>query len=441
MQTVVLKLGGTSLTNGFNIIPTILNEYKTFYKIILVFSAFSNVTNLLEKKDLKQVFKIHQEIINKYLTNYKLIAMKKLKYIYDHLLYISKFTEHSHFKQILLSYGEKLSVIIYYYYFLEKNVYLSIVWPEYIICTDNNRLNTFPDIKKTQNRINKFLISKLKNNDIIITTGFVGSDKNWNRTIFSRNGSDLSATLIASCLDSEKIIIYKDVDGIMTSDPRKVKNAKVIPIINYNTLSELSYFGGSILHSKSLIPLYNTNKIIQIKNIFNDNALGTWIVNGYSSTHQIDAITSISDNCMFTIKGKGMNGYTGILSEILSIISKKNINIPFITQASSEQTICFCIKNEHSLLIKDEIKKVFKFELSNKIIEEIIIEKNISIITVIGQNMIKQYGISGKIFTILGNNSINIKAISQGSSEISISFIVDKFDEIKTLNVLHTCLI
>ena len=144
---------------------------------------------------------------------------------------------------------------------------------------------------------------------------------------------------------------------------------------------------------------------------------------------------------MFTIKGKGMNGYTGILSDILSIISKKNINIPFITQASSEQTICFCIKNEHSLLIKNEIEKAFKFELSNKIIERIIIEKNISIITVIGQNMIKQYGISGEIFTILGNNSINIKAISQGSSEISISFIVDKFDEIKTLNILHNRLI
>ena len=433
---IVLKFGGTSVTNGFENIKNIIYSKINDYKIVVVLSAFKNVTNILEQnKDdvIHKLRKIQDPLVNKYFDKYKIQVKRDIDFLYEQLNYILKYNNN----EIILSYGEKFSTTIYYYYLLENNLNNCLIWSEYLICTNNNSY-IFPLLEDTTKRINKNLIPKLKKFNIILTTGFVASDINYKKTILNRNGSDYSATIIGSCLNVKQIIIYKDVDSILTADPRKVKNAKQISIINYEVLSELCYFGSSILHSKCLTPLKNKNINLLLLNTYNQKSLGTLIVPKYNTYNEIDAITSITDHSLLTIKGKGLNGCNGILLKILTIISKLGVNIPFITQASSEQTICLCIQKKYMKIIETNILLDFKNEINNNIIDNIYVKNNICIITVVGDNMINNIGIAGKIFTILGNCNVNIIAISQGSSERSISFIVDKKYEIISLNAIHT---
>ena len=434
---ILLKFGGTSVTNGFENIKNIIYSKINDYKIVVVLSAFKNVTNILEKnKDniIHKLRKIQDPLIDKYFDKYKTQVKREINFLYKQLNYIFKYNN----KKIILSYGEKFSTTIYYYYLLENKLNNCLIWSEYLICTNNNNNCIFPLLEDTTKRINKNLIPKLKKFNIILTTGFVASDINYEKTILTRNGSDYSATIIGSCLNVKQIIIYKDVDSILTADPRKVKNAKQISIINYDILSELCYFGSSILHSKCLTPLKNKNINLLLLNTYNQKSLGTMIVPKYNTYNEIDAITSITDHSLLTIKGKGLNGCNGILLKILTIISKLSVNIPFFTQASSEQTICLCIQKKYIKLIETNILLDFKHEIKNNIIDNISFQKNICIITVVGYNMINNIGIAGKIFTILGNCNVNIIAISQGSSERSISFIIDKKYEIISLNAIHT---
>ena len=231
-----------------------------------------------------------------------------------------------------------------------------------------------------------------------------------------------------------------DVDGIMSIDPNKVKNPKIIDNIDTLEISELSYFGAKVIHPKTIQPIVNTNIIIKVKNTFNRDCKGTIISNKLDlesinrSKSIIRAVTSINNMSLITIKDYEMSGKVGVAASIFDIVAQENISIPFITQASSETTICFAIPTEQSIGLLNLIKKKLnkKYNISN-----IKKQDNVSLITIIGINMINTPGISGKIFSILGEKNINIKAISQGSSEISISIVIDSEFELLTLNTLN----
>ena len=199
----------------------------------------------------------------------------------------------------------------------------------------------------------------------------------------------------------------------------------------------MCYFGASVLHPKTLIPLEDKNIDLYMKNTFKPRFKGTYITKNCKSTMQIDAITSITDQSLITIKGKGMLGVCGISYKVFKTLVNNDISTSFITQASSEQNLCLSVKNSLVNKLRKKLKINLKNELSLGQIDKIRADKNIVIITVIGSNMNNRVGIAGEIFTILGKNNINIVAISQGTSEISISFVLKKEDELKALNCLH----
>lgn len=447
MVLKVLKFGGTSVTNGSREIIDIIAENKD-NKLIIILSAFSDITNILHRYDklsikilIKRLKYIHNNFIEKYIKH-PVQLHRQLNVLYDNLRYLLYYHKKSRqLDCIVNSYGEKCSVIIYNYFLKENGYQNLVIWSEYLICTEDNYSDSFPYMISTKMCIRAFLKPRLKKHDIVLTTGFIGSNKNGCTTNLSRNGSDLSATVIGSCLKPEQIIIYKDVDGIMTCDPRKVPFAKLINTVNYKTISELCYFGSHVLHSQCLIPFKLRSIPLLIKNIFNKNSLGTLILEDHKSKSTVDALTSITDHAMLTIKGMGMNGFSGLLLNILKVIAEYNINIPFITQASSEQNICLCIQAKYANIVQIRLIETFENEIDTSQIDSIDIDDNIAIITVIGENMIHRYGIAGIIFETLGKEHINIIAISQGSCERSISFIIDKKDEIKALLLLHAIIL
>jgi len=234
------------------------------------------------------------------------------------------------------------------------------------------------------------------------------------------------------------IEIWTDVDGVMTADPRKVEKAFTIPHLTFEEAMELSHFGAEVVHPATMQPALENKIPIRIKNTFNPLAEGTLISNTVPTTSRIiKGLSSIDDIALINVIGSGMIGVAGIAQRIFGALARKSINIILITQASSEHSVCFAVLPWHAEKAKRAIEEEFRTEIQEKKINDIIVEKDLSIIAVVGENMRKTPGISGKVFQALGKNGINISAIAQGSSELNISMVVSKTDETKALNAIH----
>lgn len=458
MENIILKFGGSSLKQDpYNVVQIIIDKLNNYDNILVVFSALGNTTDLLLKlyleNDIYNKIKIYKDIklfhykFIKYINiSHKLnkILVFKINFLLsylENLIFSKNIVKSINFKNIVVTLGEKISITIFEYLLKNFGIDNEIIWSEYLIKTNENINNSFPLLRKSKQESLDF-VNKLRfKNNVILTTGYCSTTCSGIKTTLGRNGSDFTATILSYIFDIDTIIIYTDVDGIMSANPKKVSNSYVIKKINFKEMSEFSYFGANVLHSKTLIPLKGSGRKLFIKNIKKYNSPGTQILENYKSENLITAITSCDDSCLITISGLGMNGSPGFASKIFRILEAHNINVSLITQSSSEQNICICINKKFKKLVKKQFELHLNNELNIYKVDNIILDTNISIITVIGTNMINKIGISGKIFSILGNEKINIIAICQGSSEISISFIVKREDELKVLNVLHSKLI
>jgi bifunctional aspartokinase / homoserine dehydrogenase 1 len=451
---IIKKFGGTSILKGVeNILEIIKKEDKN--KLLIILSALSGITNILQnicklnkQQQIKDLRDIYKNYINKYVIS-KMREIYLVNYLEKKLNEINNLSNNEKIdlknRDLLLSYGERITVFLFYNILIDKGLKCSYINSDKFIITDSNYGNANVNFNKIKNKIN-LLKMKLIHNKIVITTGYIGKNIKGNITTLGRGGSDYTATIIGKLLHPKYIYIYTDVDGIYTSDPNQIENSILIKYLTYKELAEMSYFGAKVIYSKTLMPIMDLNIPLRILNTFNLKCNGTLCINKLNSSMQsinnsdIRAITSIDDHSLLCISGKGMIGATGIIYRVFKVLYKVyNQNIVFVTQASSEQMICISILNNNIHLVKQTLINEFKKELYEKKICDINILDNISIITVIGENMINNYGICGKIFTLLGNNKINILAISQGSSEIGISFIVNinyKNNTIRLLNEL-----
>ena len=453
MRTLVVKFGGTSVRYGHNHIVQIIEKYKkTWDKIVIVVSALSQVTNMLlrgienAKNNLSTVdiiadiFNAHLEIL---LTNYK------KKEIQD---YLTEYQEICSTIKILgeisprvtakvSSYGELMSLSAIDDILTSNNMSHGKIESLQFILTDSNYLDALVNIEMTQELIDTNLKILLSKNDIVLTNGFLAMDKCGDITTLGRGGSDYTATLIGNMIGAKEVHIYSDVDGIMTGDPRKIVNAFVLKSINIREASELSFFGAKILHPKTVQPILNKNIDLKVLNTFKEGE-GTIIGNNIRNEKAIIAVTSISNMSLITLEGNGMLGRVGIASRFFDAISNINVNIPFITQASSETSICIAISNIYTEKVIKVTSENMQKEIDCGYIQNISQKDDVSLITIIiGNNMNQTPGIAGKIFSVLGDNHINIVAISQGSSQISITIVVEMKDEIESLNIIHNLII
>ncbi len=271
-----------------------------------------------------------------------------------------------------------------------------------------------------------------------IITGFIASTSNNETTTLGRGGSDYSASIFAAALKANEIEIWTDVDGVLTADPKKVKKAFPLQSLTYEEAMELSHFGAKVIHPPTMHPAMEKKIPIRIKNTFNSSFAGT-IINGKSSPNNfsIKGISSIDDIALIRIQGSGMVGVAGIAQRIFSALAAKKINIIMITQASSEHSLCLAVLPRFAVNAKKALHDEFHYEIKERLINDPIVESNLSIIAVVGENMRKTPGISGRVFQALGKNGINIVAIAQGSSELNISAVIGRENEAKALNALH----
>lgn len=338
-------------------------------------------------------------------------------------------------KDKLMSYGELLSSTIIHAVFRAGGT--NAVWKDAreLICTNSNYSNAAVDFALTNQQINTF-VHKTKE-QLTIVPGFIASDEHGVTTTLGRGGSDYTAAILAGAVDAGALEIWTDVSGMMTADPRWVFNAKIIPSISYQEAMELSHFGAKVIYPPTIQPVLNKNIPVWIKNTFAAEDHGTVIEHKSESTNIITGISSINSLALLSLEGSGMVGIPGFSSRLFAALANAQINVILITQGSSEHSICVGVDVALAAKAKEVVDKTFEYEIATEKVEPLQIEEGLSIVALVGDQMRHHTGISGRMFSALGRNGVNIRAIAQGSTERNISAVVATADVRKAVNVLH----
>lgn len=455
----VLKFGGSSvgsIENIHRIINIVRAEKAQDKEVVLVCSAFNKVTDqlinagkLAEKKDNNTYLEIFQNFKDRHQTTIENIiedtAIKKemMDEFFESMDRVEDILKGVHLlgelsdKTLaqLVSYGERFSCFIVAGAL--RNACLNGIYVNatQLVRTDSNYLSAKVNFEKTNKNIADFFEAV---HGVAVVTGFIGTDELGNVTTLGRGGSDYTAAIFAAALKASAIEIWTDVDGVLTADPRRVEQAFTIPTLSYKEAMELSHFGAKVIYPPSIQPAYIKNIPLIIKNTFNPEHPGTYISkDSGKSANIIKGISSLSDIALLRMEGTGMVGVVGIASRLFATLSRAGINIIFLTQGSSEHSICFGILPGEIKKAQKSVEEEFRYEIQNRQILPLVIETNNSIIAVIGENMTNSPGVSAKMFKALGKNGINVKAIAQGSSELNITAVIEQVNEAKALNALH----
>ena len=305
-----------------------------------------------------------------------------------------------------------------------------------LIKTNSNHNNAAVDFAET-NQLMKDAIGNA-GTDLQIFPGFIASDAGGFTTTLGRGGSDYTAAIIAAAVDADILEIWTDVSGMMTADPRFVRNVRQIPRITYREAMELSHFGAKVIYPPTIQPVMAKGIPVLVKNTFAPSDVGTLIESeSQAETDIIRGITSIDKITVVSLEGSGMVGIPGFSKRLFDALSRAEINVILITQSSSEHSICVAIEDKFANRAKRVVDLEFEYEIKVGRIDPLKVESGFSILAVVGDNMKEHTGVSGKMFTTLGNNGINIHAIAQGSSERNISAIIASKDVRKAVNTLH----
>lgn len=451
---LVLKFGGTSVASAKNIalVKNIIASKKQ--PLVAVVSAFGGITNLLVQcselaasgdgsyeKHLSQIESIHiktvKELISvkgqsKTLSKVK-ILLNDLEDIFRGVYLIRELSLKT--QDRILGFGETLSSIIINDYLNDAGFKSNWADAKQFITTDNNYGRANVDFKVTASQVKSYF-SDTKS--CWVCPGFVASNKNNETTTLGRGGSDYTAAILASILKSSELEIWTDVSGMMTADPRLVKSAYAIKELKYEEAMELSHFGAKVIYPPTIQPAMDAKIPIHIKNTFKPEDEGTIISNnGKTNGNIIKGLSCIQNIALINLSGSGMVGIPNFSHRLFKALSGAKVNVILITQASSEHSICVGIDASDANRAREAVEEEFEFELSAHKIDELEIEKNLSIIALVGSNMKEQVGVSGKMFSTLGKNGVNIKAIAQGSSEKNISVVIQDNEVKKALNSLH----
>jgi len=452
---LVVKFGGTSVGAADRIaqLPAIVGALRKQYKTVaVVCSAMSKITDLLIKAGEQAAKKNSQyeqtvaELSQKHLTAYSELlpasnaahkqlraSLEELKQIYYGVYLTGEFTDRT--KDVVMSFGERLSCTLVNAYFVQRKLKSSYCDARAIIKTNSEFGQAKVDFAVTNRQLKTYFASQ---KDIVVTTGFIASNKEGITTTLGRGGSDYTAAIIGAALSAAEIQIWTDVNGVMSADPNKVKKAITLPFLTYNEAMEMCYFGAKVIHPPTIVPALEKNIPLRIKNTFYPEEEGTFIAKKVpASDHTVKGITSIENINMLTLQGSGMVGVAGISARLFTALAAEKVNVILITQASSEHNISFAVKPEDADRSKQAIEDAFALEIKTKLIEPVVVQTDLSVLAVIGENMKNTSGVSGRLFQTLGKNGISVIAAAQGSSELNISAVIRKEFLAKALNAVH----
>lgn len=453
----VLKFGGSSVASAENInkVVDIVKGKTGNTTVTVVVSALGGITDLLLQcanlaAGNNDSYKVSlQEIELRHLTTVKelipvtqqssvLSAVKKMcneiEDICNGIFLLGELSDRT--KDKIVSYGELLSSQIIAAKF--RSVEMNVQWKDSreLITTDSSFGAALVDFAKTNANISSYFSANTA--PLFILPGFIASDAHGTTTTLGRGGSDYTAAIIAGAVDAAVLEIWTDVSGMMTADPRIVSNIKLIPEISYQEAMELSHFGAKVIYPPTIQPVMSKNIPVWIKNTFAPEDEGTVIQNeSMKNGNAIRGISSINKISLISLEGSGMVGIPGFSKRLFEALAGNKINVILITQSSSEHSICVAVDAASVAAAKQAVDTAFSYEIETKKVDPLIVENDLAIVALVGDNMKSHTGIAGRMFSALGKNGVNIRAIAQGSSERNISTVIALSDVNKAVNVLH----
>jgi aspartate kinase len=470
-QTLVMKFGGTSVGSVealASVTQIIRDAKKDWDRVVVVTSAMSGVTDLLLRSaslaaqgktdsfsDAESMLREkHFAAAEALIKDQDLCEETKgeinclIQLLVDLCRAIAILGEASpRALDAVASLGERMNVRLLAAIVNDAGVKAKAIEATEFVVTNSHFQNAHPDFKITAEKTRECLNPLMDEGIIPITTGFIGATPEGIITTLGRGGSDYSAAIIGKALPADDVWIWTDVDGIMTTDPRIASDARTLSEISYSESAELAYYGAKVLHPKTIRPVIEAGIGLRICNTFNPSHPGTRLIansksNGKPVNGQvIKAVTAIRKQRLVTIEGRGMLGVPGVAARAFGAVASTGTSVPLITQASSEQSICFAVPSETAPSVLDALEKTFVHEIEDDDIDRVWSTEDVSIITVVGAGMRHTAGVAGKVFSQLGNNGVNVLAIAQGSSEVSISLVVDSADTENAVKALHELIV
>ena len=457
----VLKFGGTSVANAerFLRVADILENNAQQGQVATVLSAPAKITNhlvaMIEKtisgQDALPNISDAERIFSELLQG---LAAAQPGFEYDRLK-TRVDLEFAQLKQVLhgisllgqcpdsvnaaiICRGEKLSIAIMEALLQARGHEVSVIDPVEKLLAIGHYLESTVDIAESTRRI---AASQIPPQNMILMAGFTAGNERGELVVLGRNGSDYSAAVLAACLRADCCEIWTDVDGVYTCDPRQVPDARLLKSMSYQEAMELSYFGAKVLHPRTIAPIAQFQIPCLIKNTANPQAPGTLIGGqGELDENPVKGITNLNNMAMVNVSGPGMKGMVGMAARVFAAMSRTGISVVLITQSSSEYSISFCVPQNELARASHVLEEEFYLELKDGLLDPLDIIENLAVISVVGDGMRTLRGISAKFFSALARANINIVAIAQGSSERSISVVVNNDEVITGVRVVHQML-
>ena len=455
----VIKYGGTSISTAkdVRVIAKHLNLLSKKHKIVVVCSAISGTTDdLLEisesikKENKSKAEQLASKIINRHQqlakqTIKKLDVQKKLLAKFDQdftellalidgMVLLGEVTPRT--MDYLISFGERLSIKLVSSAINDLGIKsIPLTGKEVGIVTDSNFGESKPLMDTTRLRVSKTIDALFLKKTIPVVGGFAGADQHGHVTTFGRGGSDYSATTIGSCIKADEIWLMSDVDGLMTADPKIVKNAKLLKEVSYIEAIEMALFGAKQIHPRTFEPLITKKIPMRIRNSFNIQNEGTLVIASTSPSvkNTVKCVSNVRNNGLIDIRGGSMVGTPGTAAKIFATLAKAGINVMMISQNPSESSITIVVKNADL----DKAVSALELELLGKIIKKLEVTTDIAIIALIGSGMRGTIGVASKVFGAIEKNKVNVSMITQGSSELNLAFVVKNSDTNAAVLALH----
>jgi aspartate kinase len=337
----------------------------------------------------------------------------------------------------VVSLGERLCARVVAAALAQRGLPATAVDATGLIVTDDGFTEAVPQMGQSRVRVREALLPLLHQGTVPVVTGFIGATAEGLVTTLGRGGSDYTAAILASCLDSDEVWIWTDVDGVLSADPRVVPEARTLESVSYEEAAELAYFGAKVLHPKTMLPAMERGLPIRILNSFAPGRPGTVVAAGVDGSRPVKAVTTFGTLSLLTVEGHGMMGVPGVAAKVFAAVAGEEASVYMISQASSEQSICFVVRRQDAPRVLLALRRAFEPERLRRNVDRIWSQDGVAIVAVVGAGMRGTPGIGARVFGALGRRGLNVISVAQGSSEHNISLVVRDDDAPEAVRAIH----
>lgn len=458
-RPIVFKFGGTSVGSPSAIRHAIARVRESSPNLVVVVSAASGVTDELlaaarnaagDRLDLaiaaaREFEARHSELIIALLANAAAIetlqitlreSTRELIAICESIHILRELTTRT--LDAVSARGERMLAAIFAAALEEQGIPSTLIDSTEIIFTERKHGNVWPRFDACRDAAKQLILPPLERGVVTVLPGFIGKGSDGEVVTLGRGGSDFSAAIIARAVKARGLVLWKEVDGLLTSDPRLVASARVIPQLHYREAAELAYYGAKVLHPRTMVPLLEAAIPLTIRNTFKEGQPGTLVAaEPATDDFPVKALTSVAKQALISVEGSGMLGVPGIAARTFIALSDHGHSVSMISQASSEASICFVLPAAESHDAVTSLQEAFRFELEARLIERVSVVQDIALIAVVGLGMRGTPGIAARVFSALSSVHVNVVSIAQGSSELNITIAIRDADVSAALNALH----